>query len=423
MRVVFDISVLGAGFYIPRARTGIFRAIENLSQELVKAHAISVFSTGEKLYSYFQSVDYLQTNDKLQGVPLAKPYVNENIMDLMYKLHKLNYNKHKKRLPVNLLNRVVNSIAFRTIARNIVDHDMLARADVYHSPFHPFPEQVMKLTHLHKVITVYDLVPLLYPQFFRFNEKEIIGRVIKSINEDMWVTCISHTTKNDLCNFLPALDPSRVFVTHLAASPLFYPCHNSMEIDRLKAKLGIPGGPYVLSISTLEPRKNVTQTIKCFSRLAQDNALKDLSLVLVGTKGWAFDPIFKEIAANPKIRDRIIVTGYVDDEYLAPLYSGAMMFVYPSFYEGFGLPPLEAMQCGIPVITSNTSSLPEVVGKAGIMVNPEDADALCQAMLTIYNSTEVRQKMSAASLAQARTFSWQKCAEQTINAYKAAIAN
>ena len=167
----------------------------------------------------------------------------------------------------------------------------------------------------------------------------------------------------------------------------------------------------------------MTQTIKCFSRLAQDNALNDLSLVLVGTKGWAFDPIFKEIAANPKIRDRIIVTGYVDDKYLAPLYSGAMMFVYPSFYEGFGLPPLEAMQCGVPVITSNTSSLPEVVGKAGIMIDPEDADALCQAMLTIYDSTEVRQKMSADSLAQASKFSWQKCAEQTINAYKASITN
>ena len=154
----------------------------------------------------------------------------------------------------------------------------------------------------------------------------------------MWVTCISHTTKNDLCNFLPALDPSRVFVTHLAASPLFYPCHESPGLIVSRQNSEFQSGPYVLSISTLEPRKNVTQTIKCFSQLAQDNAVNDLSLVLVGTKGWSFDPIFKAIAANPKIRDRIIVTGYVDDKYLAPLYSGAMMFVYPSFYEGFGLP-------------------------------------------------------------------------------------
>ena len=116
------------------------------------------------------------------------------------------------------------------------------------------------------------------------------------------------------------------------------------------------------------------------------------------------------------------MTGYVPDKDLAPLYSGAMMFVYPSFYEGFGLPPLEAMQCGVPVITSNTSSLPEVVGEAGMMVDPQDADELCQAMLKIYNSAEVRQKMSVDSLAQAQKFSWKRCAEQTIDTYKAAKA-
>lgn len=421
MRVIYDISVLGSGFYVPRARTGIFRVIENLAQELVKAQAISSFSAGEKLCNFFQCLDYLQ-NEKLQGIQLAKLDVDGSVLDLMHYLHKLTYIKNTKKLPLRVLNSVANIIAGRTVARNIMNRDMLATADIYHSPFHPFPEQIKKLNHLKKVLTVYDLIPLLYPQLFRFNENELIGRVIESIDENVWVTCISLATKNDLCNYLPSLDPSRVFVTHLAASPLFYQCHNSTKIEHIKAKFGIPNGPYLLSLSTLEPRKNVTQTIKCFSRLVEDEDLSDLSLVLVGTKGWNFDPIFNAIEANPKIRDRIVVTGYVDDEYLAPLYSGAMMFVYPSFYEGFGLPPLEAMQCGVPVITSNTSSLPEVVGEAGIMVDPEDGDALCQAMLTICNSTEVRQKMSDNSLAQASKFSWKKCAEQTIDAYKAAIA-
>ena len=104
----------------------------------------------------------------------------------------------------------------------------------------------------------------------------------------------------------------------------------------------------------------------------------------------------------------------------APLYSGAMMFVYPSFYEGFGLPPLEAMQCGIPVITSDTSSLPEVVGEKGIMVNPIDSDALCQAMLELYRHSSLRETLSNKSLKRAKLFSWEKCAAQTIDAYKAA---
>lgn len=417
MKVMYDISVLGKGFYIPRSRTGIFRVIEELAQELVKEQVISSFSSYPKLGDYFQCSDYLMNNENLAGVQLAMPNINETMLKNFHYLYQQTYLKITIRLLIRVLNKTISS----TIKGNFLNYKELAISDIYHSPFYPIPEQVRKLKHIKKVITVYDLIPMLHPQFFRFNKKTLIAEVLKSIDENTWVTCISHATKNDLCNYLPSLDPSRVFVTHLAASALFYPCQDQPKIEAIKTKFGIPDGSYMLSLSTLEPRKNIIQTIKCFARLVEEEAIKDISLVLVGTKGWDFEPIFNEIAINSKIRDKIIVTGYVPDEYLAPLYSGAMMFVYPSFYEGFGLPPLEAMQCGTPVITSNTSSLPEVVGDAGIMVDPNDRDALCQAMLDIYNSSELRQKMSANSLVQAQQFSWKKCAEQTIDAYKAAI--
>jgi glycosyltransferase involved in cell wall biosynthesis len=154
--------------------------------------------------------------------------------------------------------------------------------------------------------------------------------------------------------------------------------------------------------------------------MVQQENLPDLSLVLVGTKGWNYEKIFEEILAKPEIRDRIIVTGYADDEDLAAIYSGASVFVYPSFYEGFGLPPLEAMQCGVPVITSNTSSLPEVVGDAGIMVTPADADALCQAMLKICSDQALHQSLSVKALQRAQQFSWNACLEKTIGAYRLA---
>ena len=217
------------------------------------------------------------------------------------------------------------------------------------------------------------------------------------------------------------INPDRVVVTHWAASELFYLCDNDSEIESVKKKYQIPDAPYVLSLSTLEPRKNIDHTIRCFARLVEQENIHDLYLVLVGTKGWDFEKIFEELANSPKLKDRIIITGYVDDEDLAPLYSGAMAFVYPSFYEGFGLPPLEAMQCGVPVITSNTSSLPEVVGGAGIMVAPTDADALAQSMLDLYNNSDLREQMSFNSIEQAKKFSWQKCTQQTIDAYKAAL--
>lgn len=424
MRVIYDISVLGTGYYVPRARTGIFRVIENLAQELVKAQGISSFFTGERLYDFFQCLDYLQSNEKLQGVQVVKPDMNETVLDLMSSLYKIIHIKDTELLPFRVLFRVANILAVRTVSRNnIMNRDMLATADIYHSPFYPFPEQIKRSDKLKKIITIYDLIPVLFPEFFQNQENGLIHNVLKSIDNDTWVTCISRATKNDLCNYLPSLDPSRVIVTHLAASSLFYPCYDQAKIGEVKAKFGIHNGPYVLSLSTLEPRKNITQTIKCFSRLVEDESLNDLSLVLVGTKGWNFESIFNAIAANPKIRDQIVVAGYVDDEYLAPLYSGAMMFVYPSFYEGFGLPPLEAMQCGIPVITSNTSSLPEVVGEAGIMVDPEDGDTLCQAMYDIYKNSAFREELAVKSLERSKLFSWEKCAQQTVMAYKRALAS
>ncbi len=423
MRIIYDISVLGTGFYVPRARTGIFRVIENLAEELIKAEAVTSFSATQSVGNYFECISYLQSNPAMVGAPLLKPGINERFLGVFQELHKCIYSNKSTSVHMKIMWRLLNNrIAAKAFARSIINPADLATAEIYHSPFYPFPDQIKRSIKLKKVITIYDLIPVLYPEFFQFREDNLIHNILKSIDNETWVTCISHATKSDLCNYLPSLDPSRVFVTHLAASALFYQCQDQARLKQVRTKFSIPDGPYILSLSTLEPRKNIAQTIRCFVRLVEQEKINDLALVLVGAKGWDFDSIFEEIAASPKIRNRIIVTGYAADEDLAPLYSGAMMFVYPSFYEGFGLPPLEAMQCGIPVITSNTSSLPEVVGEAGIMVDPQDADELSQAMLKIYNSADIRQKMSFDSLAQAQQFSWKRCAEQTIDTYKAAMA-
>ncbi len=137
--------------------------------------------------------------------------------------------------------------------------------------------------------------------------------------------------------------------------------------------------------------------------------------------GWNYDKIFETLESCNSLKDSIILTGYVADEDLAALYSGALAFVYPSFYEGFGLPPLEAMQCGVPVITSNTSSFPEIVKDAGIMVDPTDTDAICSSILEIYRDPSLRKTMSQKSLERASFFSWDNCTRGTIAAYKAAL--
>jgi glycosyltransferase involved in cell wall biosynthesis len=423
MKILYDISVLGMGHYHSPARTGIFRVIENLANRLADSEDVDLnFCAALSLETVNQAIDYLHANPKLSDVSFSTPGWQKNVIRKISEL----INNINKKDNINFNLKVIRKISYSTaniIDRNtkIINNNQLADIDLFHSPFHPIPECVQLSKNIKKILTVYDLIPILYPHFFGFNDDTLVKKGLNSLQPDNWVTCISHATKNDLCNYLTTIDPAQVIVTHLAASELFYPCSNHQEIESIKKKYQIPAVPYILSLSTLEPRKNIDHTIRCFIKLVEQENIHDLYLVLVGTKGWDFDKIFEELANSPKLKDRIIITGYVADEDLAPLYSGAMAFVYPSFYEGFGLPPLEAMQCGVPVITSNTSSLPEVVGDAGIMVAPTDADALSQSMLNLYNNSDLRDKMSFKSMEQAKKFSWQKCTQQTINAYKSAL--
>ena len=274
-------------------------------------------------------------------------------------------------------------------------------------------------------LTVYDLIPILHPQYFERlagGGDHPVKAIVDGIGREDWVVCISQKTKEDLCNYRKDIDPRRVFVTHLGASKWFYPCKDSRAITTVRAKLKIPAKRYVLSVCTLEPRKNLAHLIRCFAQLIQQERLPDLHLVLVGKLGWKYESIFSEFNDAQGLRDRIIITGFVADDDLAALYSDALFFVFPSLYEGFGLPPLEAMQCGVPVITSNTSSLPEVVGNAGIMVDPRDGDGLCEAMLRLASDGSLRAELAGKSLDQAKHFSWAQCADQTLTAYQTAMS-
>jgi len=422
MKVAYDISVLGLGFFNSRARTGVFRVVECLAMELVKKEAISHFSSAKGIVNYLQCQDYLVSNKSIESVSMIEPNINQSIVKLYKILHSISDKTEKPFWYIKGMNRVATKIDSLCFSESGLSSFELDNCDVFHSPFYPIPQRIKKHKNIKKVLTIHDLIPVLYPGFFQFQENHLITDIIKSIDETTWVTCVSSATKDDLCNYLPTLDPDRVFVTHLAASKLFYAEKDIININKIRNKFEIPEGEYVLSLSTLEPRKNIAQTIKCFSRIVLEQSIPDLSLVLVGAKGWDYDSIFDEIAATPNIKKKIIITGYVPDEYLAPLYSGALMFVYPSYYEGFGLPPLEAMQCGVPVITSNTSSLPEVVGDAGIMVEPDDESGLSQAILDVYSSPSIRDEMKKKSLLQSKKFSWERCSEKTIDVYKKAIS-
>jgi glycosyltransferase involved in cell wall biosynthesis len=189
----------------------------------------------------------------------------------------------------------------------------------------------------------------------------------------------------------------------------------------VRQRYGIPEGPYLLSLGSLSPHKNVAHLVRCFAHVLAQQGIRDLSLVLAGAEGWMLDELTEDMTSLNHAASRIVQPGFIDDADQAALYSGATAFVFPSLCEGFGLPPLEAMQCGTPVICANATSLPEVVGSAGLLINPLDADDLCQAILDVYRDEPLRQRLRLAGLARAKEFSWERCAHETFARYRQAL--
>jgi glycosyltransferase involved in cell wall biosynthesis len=186
-------------------------------------------------------------------------------------------------------------------------------------------------------------------------------------------------------------------------------------LEEVKARWGLDR-PFILNVGTLEPRKNQTRLIQAYAMLKERTQLPH-QLVIAGGRGWLYEDIFRRVN-ELGLKQDVRFLGYVAEEDLPALYNLADVFVFPSVYEGFGLPPLEAMACGTPVICSNSSSLPEVVGDAAIQVRPGDPDALVEAMEEVLNDGMVRQRLRDAGVEQAKRFSWEAAAQRLLSIYE-----
>ncbi len=422
MNVLYDISILGRTYGEAGYKTGIPRVVEELMYRLLVRPDCRI----ELCSSLFLlgSLEYAQADPRLQALRFPhntaqvaiqrKHRASQSAVDASSAgLTRFTLRAERKMLHY--------AEQFSQASAQVMDPAALRDADIYHSTYLALPKQLKGVSHPLRFLTIYDMIPTLFPQYCNDYVKKLFGSILASIDDETWLLSISEATKNDFCRHLK-IDPARVFVTPLAADPdLFYPVTDAQELARVRQKHEIKPAPYVLSLCALAPHKNIEHVIRSFVRLMQEGKTPDLQLVLAGAKGWNYDHIFAEIDGAEALKSQIVVTGFVANEDLAALYTGAMTFVFPSLYEGFGLPPLEAMQCGVPVITSNTSSLPEVVGDAGIMLDPKDADGLCGALLSLYEDADLRADMAAKSLLRAKGFSWERCTEETVQAYKTAL--
>jgi len=285
----------------------------------------------------------------------------------------------------------------------------LNQYDEYISLFSPISPIVYKSRMKTKMI-IHDLFPLLLPQTCIPSFVRKFRSWIRQVKADE-IIFDSQSTLKDFLKFRPDYPEKQVKVVYLAADENFKP-----TIDRvIYGKYKIPTQKYVLCVSDFNPRKNLLYVINSFIQFLEESKVQDISLVMVGPETDGYQLLLNQVSNIKTHKDKIIFTGYVMDSDMPALYSQAVAFLYPSLYEGFGLPILEAMQCGTPVVTCKNSSLPEVGGDAVLYVSETDVQEMADAMAELYNNPQKREELCQKGIQNAQRFSWDKTVQQIFN--------
>lgn len=306
--------------------------------------------------------------------------------------------------------KIPNNLLF--LAGNIFGYPfvdtLIGGADVFFSP-HFFLVPLSKTCR--RITTFHDLSYLRFPEFFTWRKRWWHTVEMNPANQARFsnqIISVSESTKTDLVDYYQ-IDPANISVVHsgtVSSRP------TDEALIQLKNTRKLPQ-QFILHVGTLEPRKNIIGLVRAFNILKTQIGYEDVELVLIGKEGWQFQNIFEEIKKSP-YKSHIRYLGHVDGD-LAPYYSLATVCVCPSFFEGFGFPALEAMACGTPVVVSANSSLPEVIGEAGIFINPYDISEIAEALGSVLSEPTIRGRMIKNGLAQASKFTWEDAAHKTLN--------
>ena len=292
------------------------------------------------------------------------------------------------------------------------------RFDLYHSP-HVVLSMHEDLERIPRVLTVHDLLPITHPHFFTRQIVRDFEKLLRRLDPRRdSVICDSQETRRSVLAVL-GVSPERCWHVPLAPSEKLERVGDPGRLEAVLGRWGLEPNRYLLTVGTLEPRKNLLHLLRCHAELERSGDVAGWKLVVVGRMGWGGIPeeIRRLVAAAG---GGVVLSGPVSDEELSALYTGAGLFVYVPIAEGFGLPPLEAMRCGAPVVTSDCSALPEVVGDAAVLVDPTDPAALGAALRRLVGDEAERSALRLEGMARAEQFSWRRTAELTREAYQRA---
>lgn len=314
---------------------------------------------------------------------------------------------HTQIIRVPLASRVLRIAWEQTVLPRLARQFNLS---VLHSPHYTMP----LLKTCPTVVTYHDMTFFLYPELHKPYKRIFFKLIVRlSAGRAGAIIADSESTRRDILRILKP-NAQHVFAIPLGVSEKFRRIDNVLEIERIRSKFNLPER-VVLYVGTLEPRKNLPVLVRTFKELVDRGS--NYSLVIAGRKGWQYAEIFQTLE-NSGIQDRVIFLDYVPEIDLPFLYNAADLFVYPSLYEGFGLPVLEAMACGVPVITSNVSATPEIAGDAGLLVDPHDTDEWADAMHLVLTDRTLHDTLAHKGLERSKLFSWERTARETLAVYE-----
>jgi glycosyltransferase involved in cell wall biosynthesis len=403
MRVLLDITPITR---TQSARTGLARVAYALAHALTARPELKVECVGwGSVAATFEVLRFLAGQAVLKAAPV-QPGPLLRAYDRLYQ---------RGDKPTRLLIRV-GQVLNKT--RNPLRGLDPARYDVIHSTYAGLP-RVLESWPAKKVITIHDITALrLPPDLVPSGQAAITRRIMATVRPQHWAACISEFTRQDFLAYRKHPAAQSTVIPNGVDETLFHPCEDAGRIREVRERLGVPPGKYVLTLSSLAPHKNLKFLLQAWH--AVPNKAPDWHLVVAGGKNTDPALLAQKLGVEPGLLQQVVFTGFVPDEDLPALLSGAQAFAFPSLYEGFGLPVLEAMACGCPVIASNTTSIPEVVGSAGTLLDPKDLSLWSTALLSSLEQLH-RIASDPRAIKHAKQFNWQEIGKAYMNLYRSII--
>jgi glycosyltransferase involved in cell wall biosynthesis len=414
MKVLFDASVVAEGFVHNERRAGIFRVAHDLAVALGARSDISLSLSAARSWQASYDISALSQAGRFGSTDVITADPGRAPMAVISAMH----SAARSGLPVVEKAAVIRARTLDRIVPPLRPQDV-DRFDVFHLPAHWIP--AFPRGRARYVVSIYDIIADTNPEFGNQWSRDAYAQLRRRLDPKDFIVTDSEWVKSEIVAHW-GVSPERIISAPLAARrDLFFPVNEGSR-QRTLERLGVGDRKFILGADRADTRKNVRMLVRAFVQAAATGTIEGTSLVLIGEHHWDPASVFTTAGDKHIARERIARLGYVADNDLASLYSAATAFVFPSLLEGFGLPALEAMQCGTPVITSNTSSLPEVVGAAAIMVDPQSVDALADAMKRMVSDHALRAHLAERSVQQAARFTWERTADRVVESYHAALS-